>query len=83
MYTENERRVLKLLRCLNWEDEQISEYVVKCLSSAWKIKFHRIAALANLVAGLVEYQVITIIHSFQVLFHSEDGYKLKHFKYKE
>jgi hypothetical protein len=57
MYAENERRVLKLLRCLNWEDRTISDYAIKCLSSGWQIKFHRIPALANLVAGLVEYQV--------------------------
>lgn len=56
MYSENERRVLKQLRCLDWDDETIADYAIKCLSSAWKIKFHRVAALANLVAGLVEYQ---------------------------
>lgn len=57
MYNEYERRVLKQLRCLDWDNELVADYAIKCLSSAWKIKFHRIAALANLVAGLVEFQV--------------------------
>ncbi|CAH1388507.1 unnamed protein product [Nezara viridula] len=56
MYNEYERRVLKQLRCLDWDNESVADYAIKCLSSAWKIKFHRIAALANLVAGLVEFQ---------------------------
>lgn len=57
MYTDNERRVLKHLRMIDWENEVTADYAIKCLSSAWKIKFNRISALANLVAGLVEYQV--------------------------
>uniref|UniRef100_T1HBU6 MIF4G domain-containing protein n=1 Tax=Rhodnius prolixus TaxID=13249 RepID=T1HBU6_RHOPR len=56
MYTDNERRVLKHLRMIDWENEVTADYAIKCLSSAWKIKFNRISALANLVAGLVEYQ---------------------------
>ncbi|KAK9503181.1 hypothetical protein O3M35_011806 [Rhynocoris fuscipes] len=56
MYPDNERRVLKQLRMIDWENEVTADYAIKCLSSAWKIKFNRISALANLVAGLVEYQ---------------------------
>jgi len=56
MYQENDRKVIKYLRSLDWEDEAVAEYTVKCLSSAWKVKFHRVMALANLVASLVEFQ---------------------------
>uniref|UniRef100_A0A0A9YP83 Nonsense-mediated mRNA decay protein 2 n=1 Tax=Lygus hesperus TaxID=30085 RepID=A0A0A9YP83_LYGHE len=56
MYPENERKVLKQMRCLDWEDEATAEFAVQTLSKAWKIKFHRVPALASLVAGLVEHQ---------------------------
>ncbi|XP_014252131.1 regulator of nonsense transcripts 2 isoform X2 [Cimex lectularius] len=56
MCNDNERKVIKQMRALDWENEQVANYAIKCLSSAWKIKFHRLASLANLVAALVEFQ---------------------------
>ncbi|XP_075233802.1 regulator of nonsense transcripts 2-like isoform X2 [Lycorma delicatula] len=51
-----ENNVLKILRCINWDNKEIANYTIKCLVSAWKVKYHRIPALANLIAGVVEYQ---------------------------
>ncbi|CAB0006760.1 unnamed protein product [Nesidiocoris tenuis] len=44
------------MRCLDWDDETTAEFAIRTLSKAWKIKFHRVPALAILVAGLVEHQ---------------------------
>lgn len=44
------------IRCLDWEDDATAEFAVQTLSRAWKVKFHRLPALASLVAGLVEHQ---------------------------
>lgn len=58
MYVGSEKKVLRLFRRLQWDDDAVADYAIKCLSSAWQIKFHRIPALADLVASLVKYQVM-------------------------
>lgn len=52
----NTDKILKLMRKLNWQDEDISAYTVKCLTSAHNMKYLNIKWLANLLAGLVSYQ---------------------------
>ena len=44
--------VLKQLRKLNWKDQDIFDYIVKTLTSAWNVKFTHIRFLANLISGL-------------------------------
>jgi regulator of nonsense transcripts 2 len=50
-------RILKQLRKLNWKDPDITQYAIKCLTSAWKVKFPNIRTLAGIVAELSLYQV--------------------------
>jgi len=49
-------RILKQLRKLNWKDPDITQYAIKCLTSAWKVKFPNIRTLAGIVAELSLYQ---------------------------
>lgn len=53
---ESETHVLQLMRKLNWEDQEISRYAINCLTDASKVKYFNIQCLANLLAGLVDYQ---------------------------
>ncbi|XP_071816904.1 regulator of nonsense transcripts 2-like isoform X3 [Apostichopus japonicus] len=48
-------KVLKQMRKLDWTDQKVKLYAMKCLSSVWNIKFGNIHCMANLVAGLVSY----------------------------
>ena len=45
-----------LVRRLPWDDPDIFEYALKYLSSAWRVNYASISALANLLAGLANYQ---------------------------
>ena len=49
-------KVLKQLRKLNWKDPEVASYAVRCLTSAWKVKFPNIRTLAGVVAELTLYQ---------------------------
>ncbi|XP_044757061.1 regulator of nonsense transcripts 2 [Coccinella septempunctata] len=49
-------KVMRLMRRLNWNDEVISAYAIKCLTNAYNLKYYNIRCLANLLAGLVSYQ---------------------------
>ncbi|XP_065199909.1 regulator of nonsense transcripts 2 [Planococcus citri] len=51
-----ETKVLNLMRKLNWKDKTTSDFAIKCLTHAWNVKYQNIRCLANLLAGLVEYQ---------------------------
>ncbi|XP_030827970.1 regulator of nonsense transcripts 2 [Strongylocentrotus purpuratus] len=48
-------KVLKQMRKLPWDNVQIKQYAVKCLSSVWNVKYNNLHCLANLLAGLVLY----------------------------
>lgn len=52
----NVDKVIKLMRRLNWDDPDIRDYAVKCLSKAYLVRYHLIRALADLVSGLSSYQ---------------------------
>ncbi|XP_039286836.1 regulator of nonsense transcripts 2 isoform X2 [Nilaparvata lugens] len=56
MGSDSDQSAVETLRSADWEDKQLADYIIKCLTSAWKIKYTHIPALANLVAGIVEYQ---------------------------
>uniref|UniRef100_A0A1B6LDI7 Regulator of nonsense transcripts 2 n=1 Tax=Graphocephala atropunctata TaxID=36148 RepID=A0A1B6LDI7_9HEMI len=55
-------KVLELMRRLNWKDQHIFNYAVKCLTQAWNVPYPNIKDLANLLAGLVEYQESVAAH---------------------
>lgn len=48
--------LMGLLRRLPWDDPATLDYTVKYLSSAWKINYASIPALANILAGIANYQ---------------------------
>ncbi|XKL68056.1 hypothetical protein PGB90_003547 [Kerria lacca] len=53
---EIETKVLNLMRKLDWKNQETTNYAIKCLTEAWNVKYLNIRCLANLLAGLVEYQ---------------------------
>ncbi|XP_059616183.1 regulator of nonsense transcripts 2 [Phlebotomus argentipes] len=52
----NVDKIIKMMRRLNWDDKEISEYAIRCLSKAYNIRYHLIRCLADLVSGLSSYQ---------------------------
>ncbi|EFA00043.2 regulator of nonsense transcripts 2 [Tribolium castaneum] len=52
----NTDKIMRLIRKLDWGNEDVSAYAIKCLSSAHNVKYFNIRCLANLLAGLVTYQ---------------------------
>lgn len=53
-------KVLNKLRKINWKDEELSTFAIKCLSSVWNIKFNNINALACLLSKLCQHQTWAI-----------------------
>ena len=53
----NTEKILRHMRKLDWDDPEISSYAVKCLTFAWNVKYYNVRCLANLLAGLMSYQV--------------------------
>ena len=49
-------KVLKQLRKLNWKDPEVAAYSIKCITSAWKVKYPNIRTLAGVVAEMTLYQ---------------------------
>ena len=58
----DELQVLKQMRKLNWKDPDVANYAIKCLTSAWKVKYPNIRTLAGVVAEMTLYQVNTENH---------------------
>lgn len=52
----NTDKILRLLRKLDWGNEDVAAYTIKCLTNAHNVKYFNIRCLANLLAGLVAYQ---------------------------
>ncbi|PSN43999.1 Regulator of nonsense transcripts 2 [Blattella germanica] len=52
----NTDKVLRLMRKLDWENIDLAEYAVKCLTMAHNVKYYNIRCLASLLAGLVTHQ---------------------------
>ncbi|XP_046405621.1 regulator of nonsense transcripts 2 isoform X2 [Ischnura elegans] len=46
-------KVLRQMRKLNWDDNEVSLYAIKCLTQIWKYKYFNIRCVANMVSGLV------------------------------
>ena len=51
----NTDKVLKWMRKLDWEDESISAYAIKCLTAAYNVKYLNIRCVGSLLAGLVAH----------------------------
>lgn len=52
---------------LNWSDPTICNYAIKSLTQAWNLPYPKIKDLANLLAGLVDYQVYHLCVAQQTL----------------
>lgn len=48
-------KVLKLLRKLHWEDEQVHGWILSAFTEVWEIKYENIGHLAGLVYDLQRY----------------------------
>ncbi len=66
----NVEKVLRQMRKINWNDEEIFGYAIKCLVAAWNLRYNSIHCLANLVSGLASYHVSFFFSQFliQILF---------------
>ncbi|XP_039298852.1 regulator of nonsense transcripts 2 isoform X2 [Nilaparvata lugens] len=53
---ESEALVLNLMRKLEWDKKEVAAYAIKCLTNASNVKYYNIQCLANLLAGLVDFQ---------------------------
>ncbi|XP_034935867.1 regulator of nonsense transcripts 2-like [Chelonus insularis] len=51
----NTDKILKLMRKLDWEDENIASYAIKCLTAAYNVKYLNIRCVGSLLAGLVAH----------------------------
>lgn len=51
----NTDKVLRLMRKLDWEDDGVSTYAVKCLVAAHNVKYLNIRCVGSLLAGLVAH----------------------------
>ncbi|XP_071647299.1 regulator of nonsense transcripts 2 isoform X2 [Temnothorax longispinosus] len=51
----NTDKVLKWMRKLDWEDESVSTYAIKCLTAAYNVKYPNIRCVGSLLAGLVAH----------------------------
>ncbi|XP_069694080.1 regulator of nonsense transcripts 2-like isoform X2 [Periplaneta americana] len=58
----NTDKVLRLMRKLDWENSDLAEYAVKCLTMAHNVKYYNIRCLASLLAGLVTHQEMVGTH---------------------
>ncbi|KAJ8982488.1 hypothetical protein NQ317_019272 [Molorchus minor] len=52
----NTDKIMRLMRKLDWNNINLSNYAIKCLMGAHNLKYFNIRCLANLLAGLVAYQ---------------------------
>ncbi|XP_039960408.1 regulator of nonsense transcripts 2 [Bactrocera tryoni] len=53
---QNVDRCIKMMRRINWDDPEVSNYAIKCMSKAYLLRFPLIRCLADLVSGLSSYQ---------------------------
>ena len=50
-------QVLRQMRKLNWDDEEVVAYAIKCLTAVWNMRYNSVHCMANLLAGLAPYHV--------------------------
>jgi regulator of nonsense transcripts 2 len=56
LHKGNVEKIVKYLRKLDWEDEAVSTYVIRCLTKAYQFRWHLIRPLADVVSALSSYQ---------------------------
>lgn len=56
LHKGNVEKIVKYLRRLNWDDPDVSDYVIKCLTKAYTFRWHLIRSLADVVSALSSYQ---------------------------
>ncbi|KAG5683793.1 hypothetical protein PVAND_013057 [Polypedilum vanderplanki] len=56
LHKGNVEKIVKYLRKLNWDDSEVSDYVIKCLTKAYTFRWHLIRSLADVVSALSSYQ---------------------------
>lgn len=64
----NVDKIIKYLRRLNWDEANTFDYVVKCLSRAYNIRYFNIRCLADLVSGISSYQDKVVIRVIDAVF---------------
>ena len=64
----NVDKMIKLLRRLNWEDKDVRNYAIKCMTKAYNIRYHLIRSLADLVSGLSSYQEKAVVKVIDAVF---------------
>ncbi|KAL1517813.1 hypothetical protein ABEB36_001536 [Hypothenemus hampei] len=52
----NTDKIMRLLRKLDWANEDIAAYAIKCMTGAHNVKYFNIRCLASLLSGIVGYQ---------------------------
>ncbi|XP_050312135.1 regulator of nonsense transcripts 2 isoform X2 [Anthonomus grandis grandis] len=56
LHKNNTDKIMRLIRKLDWANEEIASYAIKCLGGAHNVKYFNIRCLASLLSGLVCYQ---------------------------
>lgn len=64
----NVDKIIKWLRRLNWDEKETYEYIVKCLSKAYNIRYYNIRSLADLVSGISSYQDKAVVRVIDTVF---------------
>lgn len=64
----NVDKIIKYMRRLNWEDKDTYDYIVKCLSKAYNIRYYNIRCLADLASGISSYQDKAVVRVIDTVF---------------
>ncbi|XP_074649802.1 regulator of nonsense transcripts 2-like [Tubulanus polymorphus] len=48
-------KMLRQMRKLDWDDDDLRNYAAKCLTAVWNVRFNNVHCLANLLAGLAPF----------------------------
>ena len=68
LHKGNVEKIVKYLRKLDWQDEAVSSYIVKCLSKAYNFRWHLIRPLADVISALSSYQEIAVMRIIDNVF---------------
>lgn len=64
----NVDKIIKYMRRLNWDDKDTYDYIVKCLSKAYNIRYYNIRCLADLASGISSYQDKAVVRVIDTVF---------------
>lgn len=64
----NVDKIIKYMRRLNWDEKDTYDYIVKCLSKAYNIRYYNIRCLADLVSGISSYQDKAVVRVIDTVF---------------